>query len=124
MRALVSAAVGIGLAIAGGSGIVRAQADPNVATYHNAANRSGLFVVPGLTWKTAATMHLDPTFNAPIPGENVYAEPLYYLPPGAAHGLVIVATMSDTVRAFDAGSGAQVWATTLGTPVPNYRPAM
>lgn len=120
MRDLVSAAVGIGLAIAGGRDTARAQSDPNVSTYHNSPSRSGMFTMPGLTWKAAATMHLDPAFNAPIPGENVYAEPLYYLPPGAAHGLVIVATMSDTVRAFDAASGAQVWAnTTLGTPVPN-----
>lgn len=119
MRTLLSAVVGLGLVVCNGIGLANAQPDPNVTTYHNAANRSGLYVVPNLTWMRGATAHLEPTFNAPIPNEHVYTQPLYYLPPGAPHGLVLVATMSDTVRAFDAGSGAQIWSASVGTPVPS-----
>jgi hypothetical protein len=62
--------------------------------------------------------------------DNVFAQPLYV--PGvtinqAAHNVVYVATMSDTVYAFDADSGAQLWSRSLLTapgavpvPIQNY----
>jgi len=58
----------------------------------------------------------------------IFAQPLY-VPnltiQGAAHNVVFVATLNDTVYAFDADSpseSAPLWQTSLGTPVtiPNY----
>ena len=87
-----------------------------VLSYHNGANRQGFYIASGLTKAVAAHVHLDPTFNAAISGD-VYAQPLYWAPPsGAAE--IIVATENDIVYALDALTGAQIWATTLGTPVP------
>ncbi len=119
MRPLLSAAMGIGFAAVCSMGLACAQPTSNVTDYHNSPSRSGLYVVANLTWARAATAHLEPTFHAPIPNEHSFAQPLYWVPPGAAHGLIIVSTMSDTVRAFDAGSGAQVWMQTVGQSVPS-----
>jgi hypothetical protein len=89
----------------------------NVVTYHNAPDRSGLYTVPGLTVVAAATLHLDPAFNATVSG-NVYAQPLYWLPPGAKTGLLIVATESNLVYGLNANTGALVWKTQLIRPAP------
>ena len=88
----------------------------NVVTYHNGATRQGAYVASGLTIPVAAQAHLDTTFSATVSGA-VYAQPLYWQPPGGAAEL-IVATENDIVYALDAATGEQNWATTLGTPVP------
>src|SRR5271170_3457938 len=65
-------------------------------------------------------------FNLPV-DDNVYAQPLYV--PNVAisgqgtHNVVYVATMSDSLYAFDADTGVQLWkvnfASSVGaTPVP------
>ncbi len=118
MRAISLLGMSVGLALGAGSAVAQAPT-PDISYYHNDPIRSGLYVTPNLTWARAATARLEPTFAGRIPNEHTYAQPLYWVPPGAAHGLIIVATMSDTVRAFDAGSGAQVWMRTVGTPVPS-----
>jgi hypothetical protein len=89
----------------------------NVTAYHNGIRRHGAYIVPGLTTKVAATMHLDAAFNAPI-GGNVYAQPLFWRSSVAEPGAVIVATESDVVEALNAATGAVLWSRTLGTPVP------
>ena len=89
----------------------------NVVTYHNAPDRSGLYTVPGLTVTAAANLHLDAGFSATVSG-NVYAQPLYWQPPGAATGLVIVATESNLVYGLNANTGAQVWKTQLIRSAP------
>jgi hypothetical protein len=60
-------------------------------------------------------------FTLPV-DNNVFAQPLYV--PGVAiangggtHNVVYVATMSDSVFAFDAASGAQLWSINLATRV-------
>ena len=53
------------------------QARDNVLAYHGGADRSGNFLVPGLTWERAKSLHLDQAFQARIAG-NVYAQPLAY----------------------------------------------
>jgi hypothetical protein len=74
-------------------------------------------VAPKLTWTKAANVHLDPGFNATVNGA-VYAQPLYWVPPGGGAASIIVATENNEVYALNAETGAQIWETSLGTPVP------
>jgi PQQ enzyme repeat len=88
-----------------------------VLTYHGDPARSGHFVVPGLTWERARSMHLDESFHARFSG-HVYAQPLYWRPVGSPAGMLIVATEDNTVQALDARSGNEIWHRALGRPVP------
>jgi hypothetical protein len=89
----------------------------SVTTYHNDPARDGVFTAPGLSWRTAPSLHVDERFHGAVDGA-VYAQPLYWRPPGAARGLLIVATEADEVDALDADTGQTVWRTQLGRPVP------
>jgi hypothetical protein len=89
----------------------------SVLTYHGNPERSGNFIVPPLTWERARSLHLDPSFQPRFSG-HLYAQPLYWQPPGSASGMLIVATEDDTVEAIDAKSGNRVWTRTVGRPVP------
>ena len=100
-----------------GAGAAAAEAQTPVLTYHGHADRSGNFVVPGLTWKRARSLQLDTGFNPSFAG-NLYAQPLFWLLPGSSSGVLIVATESDMAYAIDAASGAVLWSRALGTPVP------
>lgn len=93
-----------------------AEDGASVPTYHGNAERSGNFVVPGLTVERARNIHLDPAFQPRLAG-HVYAQPLYWQPPGSAAGVLILATENDTVSAIDAHSGSTVWTRQLGRPV-------
>ncbi len=108
-----------GLAAAAFLGMPAAQSagnDATVSTYHAEAARSGRYVAPGLTWANAGTVRLDPAFDGRVPG-NVYAQPLYWRPPGAPSGLLIVATEENAVVALDAITGTIVWQRSLGHAV-------
>jgi len=94
----------------------QAQAQ-NVTTYHNGIKRPGAYRVPSLTIAAAANIHPDTSFNGAVTG-NVYAQPLYWHQAGKP-GEVIVATESNVVEALNADTGAVIWQTNLGTPVPN-----
>jgi PQQ-like domain len=94
-----------------------AENDPTVSTYHADAARSGHYVVPGLTWSNAASMRRDEAFDGHVPG-HVYTQPLYWHPPGAARGLVIVTTEDNAVAALDATTGSTVWQRSLGPATP------
>ena len=99
--------------------IVAAQAaEPTdtVLTYHGHADRSGNFVVPALSWERAHALHRDTNFEPQFAG-HVYAQPLYWRPPGATAGLLLVVTEDDTVYALDAATGKTVWQRALGKPV-------
>ena len=99
-------------------GVSGAAAADSVVTYHGALNRSGLYEAPGLTWAKAATVQLDAGFNASVDGA-VYAQPLYWVPPsGGGAARIIVATENNFVYAVNAATGAQIWRTRLGKPVP------
>jgi hypothetical protein len=89
----------------------------SVLGYHGSADRSGNFIVPALNWERARSLHLDPGFHPQFPG-HLYAQPLYWQPPGSASGVLIVATENDEVYAIDAKSGSQLWMRSLGRPVP------
>jgi hypothetical protein len=99
------------------AGVGGAAAAENVTTYHGDANRSGLYVAPTLTWTKAATVRLDAAFHATVEGA-VYSQPLYWVPPGGGAARIIVATENNKVYALDARTGAQIWETSLGAPVP------
>ena len=58
-------------------------------------------------------------FKLPV-DDNIYAQPLYV--PGVAigqvtHNVVYIATMSDTLYAFDADTGAQLWSDNFASSV-------
>jgi outer membrane protein assembly factor BamB len=110
-NALLAAAVGAALVLT-----ASARADQSVWTYHGALDRSGRYVVPGLTFQRARGLHLDASFHAAFQGA-VYAQPLYWRPPGSSAGMLVVATEEDEVYALDANTGAQIWKRGLGQPV-------
>jgi PQQ enzyme-like repeat protein len=94
-----------------------ASAD-SVVTYHNSNLRHGAYVVPKLTLAAAAAISRDNKFKPNVSG-HIYAQPLFWKPKGAKHGLVIVATESNTVYALDEASGKTVWQSpALGTAMP------
>jgi outer membrane protein assembly factor BamB len=102
-------------------GVQSARADssaPSVTEYHNSPERSGHFVMPGLTWDRARNPRPFAEFRTDIAG-HVYAQPLYWHPPGSGSGLLIAATESNTVYGLNADSGATVWKKWLGRPVPS-----
>jgi PQQ enzyme repeat len=118
LAALVAVALSMGVALqvahaAADSTEGRAQA---VLTYHGASSRSGLYVVPGLTWQRARGTHRDPAFDGHIDG-NVYTQPLFWQSPKNDRQLLLVATENEVVYALDARSGKVVWQKSLGRPV-------
>jgi outer membrane protein assembly factor BamB len=96
------------------AGTSRAQ---SVLTYHGSPDRRGNFVVPPLTWERARALHLDPGFQPRFSG-HVYAQPLYWQPPGSQTAMLVVVTEDDGVYAIDARSGSEIWAKSLGGAVP------
>ena len=70
--------------------------DSSVLIYHGDNSRSGQYVVPTLSWEKARSVQLDGAFNARVAG-SLYAQPLYWRPPGANNGTLFVATEDDLV---------------------------
>ncbi len=96
---------------------LRGAAQPaSVPTYHGHSDRSGNFVVPGLTWEKARSLRSDRGFNAAVSG-HVYAQPLYWRAPGSSSGMLLVATEQNKVHALDAGTGRELWQRAVGKPV-------
>jgi hypothetical protein len=94
---------------------VSAAADSTILTYHAALDRSGSYVMPGLTYERARGLRPDPSFNAAYRGD-VYAQPLLWRDPKTGAGVLVVATEEDEVYAFDEKTGAQIWVQSLGEP--------
>jgi outer membrane protein assembly factor BamB len=114
LATLVIAASLVGIAAAAGpEALPQSQ---SVLTYHGDMNRSGIYVMPGLTWERAHGMHPDPAFDGRIEG-HVYAQPLFWQSPKTGRQLLIVATEDDRVYALDAHSGKVVWQRSLGHAV-------
>ena len=59
-----------------------AQSGSSVSTYHGALDRAGHYVVPGLTYERARSLHLDASFHASFEGA-VYAQPLLWREPNS-----------------------------------------
>jgi outer membrane protein assembly factor BamB len=110
--------LGLTLLMAGAAGVGGAAADQSVVTYHGGADRSVLYVTPTLDWTNAKTVRRDRGFHAFVNGA-VYSQPLYWVPPpGGGAARIIVATENNKVYALDATTGALIWVTGLGPPVP------
>src|SRR5271165_865598 len=94
-------------------------AQTNVLTYHNDNFRSGQNLTETrLTHANANAATFGKLFTLPVDGK-VDAQPLYVssLPmPSVALNVVFVATEHDTMYAFDADTGAQLWAVSLLKP--------
>jgi hypothetical protein len=88
----------------------------SVLTYHGNVNRSGIYVMPGLTLERAHGMHPDPAFDGRIEG-HIYAQPLFWHSPKTGRQLLLVATENDVVYALDAHSGKVAWQRSLGHAV-------
>jgi hypothetical protein len=115
MRTLFALFAAAAALIAGG---LLARADPfSVLSYHGGSERNGHFILPALTWDKARSLHLDAAFHAQLSGP-VYAQPLFWQPPGSDSGVLIVVTESNVVYALDARTGQTLWQRALGTPVP------
>ena len=108
----------LGLIVLTPSGVASGQApgDGSVLTYHGHADRSGNFVVRDLTWNRARSLRLDERFQARISG-HLYAQPLYWRPPGSDRSQLLVATENNNVYALDATTGQEIWQRSLGKPV-------
>jgi len=94
-----------------------AAATRQVLEHHGNAARSGAYVVPELTWETAGHLQRDPQFHAEVAGP-VYSQPLYWRSPENDRALLLVATEQNLVYALDARTGATLWKSSLGPPVP------
>jgi len=91
-----------------------------VLELHGSPSRAGAYVAPTFTHAAAAGLHIDASFQATYSGA-AYAQALY-VDRGGARDLVIAASETNTVSAFDP-SGALVWQTTLGDPQAMPNPA-
>ena len=74
MRQVTYSALVVGMLASNGLPATAADGE-NGFTYHASPDRSGHFVVAGLTWARAASARLDPAFDARVDGA-VYAQPL------------------------------------------------
>ncbi len=116
--AAVRRAVVVTLAVLAVPPAPAAAAPPaTVADYHADPARSGHYVAPGLTFAAAARLRRDPGFDGQVDG-HVYAQPLFWQPPGGGRARVIVASETNVVTALDAATGRPVWRRRLGAPVP------
>ncbi len=89
----------------------------DVLQHHNHDNRDGLYVDPLFTRAAARNTRRDNNFQALLSGPT-HAQPLYVSSGPAATAALIVATDHNQIMVLDAATGASLWTTNLGTPVP------
>src|SRR5258708_32555064 len=98
-------------------------AQVSVLTQHNDNSRTGANLKEtSLTTANVNVSTFGKLFGMPVDG-FVFAQPLYMpnvnMPNIGTHNVLFVATAHDSVYAFDADTGAQLWQRSLGTPVPS-----
>ena len=101
---------------------VPAWSQVQVTTQHNDNLRSGANMNETILNTTNVNVNtFGKLFSCAVDG-LIFAQPLY-MPGltinGAKRNVVYVATAHDSVFAFDADTGARLWQTSLGTPVPS-----
>lgn len=133
-RATGNMAAAIALAILFATATVAQAAQPVLQRGYNAGVSGAT-----LTETTLNTSNVGPTtfglvFKLPV-DDHIFTQPLYVpnlaIPLKGTHNVVFVATMSDSVYAFDADSpGAPLWSINLATlvgavpvPIANFAPA-
>jgi outer membrane protein assembly factor BamB len=89
----------------------------SVLEEHVHPSRDGAYIQPTLTRTTAASLHIDPTFQGAFDGMS-YVELLYVdgLRPGV--DAIFVASNTNHVTALDAANGKPIWDQSLGPTVP------
>ncbi len=105
------------LAIMGLTAAVAAQV--NVLTQHNDNARTGANLNESILMPSNITVGQFGMLFKKTVDDQVYAQPLYVSNVSIAsgiHNVVYVATVSNSVYAFDADSGAQLWHVNFGTP--------
>jgi len=112
-------ACGTGRACASGACVAVATGG-SVLEHHGGPRREGVYVDATLTRASAATFHLDSSFQGAVAGA-VYAQPLYFAGGPGGKDVVIAATERNVVAALDASSGSAIWTRNLGAPVPLSR---
>jgi hypothetical protein len=99
-----------------------AQAQVSVTTHHNDVGRTGQNLSETvLNTSNVNVNQFGKLFACQVDG-YVYAQPLYVAQvtiSSTLHNVVYVATENDSVYAFDADNGTQLWHVNLGTPVPS-----
>ncbi|HET6332851.1 MAG TPA: hypothetical protein VFG30_06535 [Polyangiales bacterium] len=110
---------------AGGTGASPAPtADVGAASvlqFHKHATRDGVYVDAAFTRTAAAMLKKDAAFHAMTNGQ-IWAQPLYWDAGAGGKDLVIAATQTNQVSAFDPATGAVVWQKTLAPPVSDGLP--
>ena len=96
--------------------VLPANAQVNVAQFHNHASRDGLYIDSAFTLSAAAKLTRDLNFDGTIEG-NTFAQPLY-IEGGPDGAMVIAVTESNNVYALDAVDGTIIWQRNVGPPVP------
>jgi PQQ enzyme repeat len=99
------------------SAIPRANAEVNVAQFHNHDSRDGLYIDSAFTPSAAANLTRDLNFDGTISGD-VYAQPLYIEGGPGGRTLVIAVTESNNVYALNATDGSIIWQRNVGPPLP------
>jgi hypothetical protein len=104
-------------------GVGAGRAQVSVLTQHNDNSRTGANLNETiLNTSNVNVSTFGKLFVMPVDG-FVYAQPLYMpgvnMPNSGTHNVLLVATAHDSVYAFDADSGAQLWQKSLGVPVPS-----
>jgi hypothetical protein len=116
MRTIAFATAVFALALSAAPAAAQQQ-QQSVLTYHGDPGRSGDFAVPALTWQNAGSVRPDDAFDARVDG-HLYVQPLYWVDPATHRALLLTASESNVVQAFDAQSGKEVWRKSVGRPVP------
>ncbi len=94
----------------------------DVLTHHNDVGRSGANLAETvLTAENVSSGTFGKLFSIPVDA-LIYAQPLYISQlgiNGGTHNVLVVATSSNSVYAFDADTAAVLWHATLGPPTPS-----
>jgi hypothetical protein len=99
-----------------------ASAQVSVTTYHNDNSRSGQNTSETLlTPSNVNSTQFGKLFASVNLDSWVVGQPLYVpnvIISGQTHNVVYVATLNNSLYAFDADSGSQLWTSNYGTPTP------